>query len=126
LLHAPPLLTCVPTSSTVPPAHTGALITALRGDRYVVNCIDSHPTAPLLASCGIDATVKLWSPCLTHPRALTGRELLFSLGYNEVERAAVGAANMFRGFADMCRAFSRQQVEGMYGRLASEHNTQAR
>lgn len=52
----PPL----PRHPTPPRTPTGALITALRGDRYVVNCIDSHPTAPLLASCGIDATVKLW------------------------------------------------------------------
>jgi WD40 repeat protein len=98
---------------------TGALVTALRGDRYVVNCIDSHPTAPLLASCGIDATVKLWSPCLTHPRAF-GHELMTSVGYNEVQRAAIGAANMFRGFADMCRALSRQHTEVLLQRLQTE------
>jgi hypothetical protein len=101
----------------------GALITALRGDRYVVNCIDSHPTAPLLASCGIDATVKLWSPCLTHPRAL-GPDLLYGMGYNEVERAAVGNANMFKGFSDMCRAFSRRHTEEMVTRLRAEHGQQ--
>lgn len=100
--------------------HTGALITALRGDRYVVNCIDSHPTLPLLACCGIDATIKLWSPCLTHPRAIQGQDLMFSLAYNEVERAAVGACNMFNGLNDMCTAFSRQQARAMVQRLRAE------
>lgn len=92
----------------------------MRADRYVVNCIDSHPTAPMLASCGIDATVKLWSPCLTHPRALRP-DLLYSMGYNEVERAAVGAANMFRGFSDMCKAFSKQHADKMVARMWAEH-----
>jgi hypothetical protein len=98
----------------------GALITALRGDHYVVNGIASHPHAPVLASCGIDATVKLWTPCLTHPRALS-TELLYSLGYKEVERAAVGAANMFRGFDDMYKTFSRQHAEGLVARLRADH-----
>ncbi len=41
----------------------GRLLTALRGDQDIVNCVAAHPTQPLLASCGLDATLKLWRPC---------------------------------------------------------------
>jgi hypothetical protein len=78
-----------------------------------------------MASCGIDATVKLWSPCSTHSREpLLNRDLLYSLGYNEVERRAVGGANMFRGFNDMVRAFSRQAAEGLVAGLRKESQQQ--
>ena len=30
----------------------GRLLTALRGDQDIVNCVAAHPTQPLLASCG--------------------------------------------------------------------------
>lgn len=46
------------------------------------------------------------------------------MGYNEVERAAVGNASMFKGFSDMCRAFSRQHTEAMVMRLRAEHMQQ--
>lgn len=102
---------------------SGALITALRGDRYVVNCVDSHPSLPLMACCGIDATVKLWSPCLTHPRALSP-QLLTCLAYNEVERSAVGTASMLRGFHAMCKAFTKQHLEGVVQREEEEQQWQ--
>mgnify|MGYP001801223931 CR=1 FL=1 len=41
---------------------TGRVLARLEGDEHVVNCVQSSPTAPLVASCGIDSTVKLWSP----------------------------------------------------------------
>eukprot|EP00958_Prasinococcus_capsulatus_P030485 scaffold8141_cov430-Prasinococcus_capsulatus_cf.AAC.2 len=41
---------------------TGRLLARLEGDQHVVNCVQSCPTLPLIASCGIDNTVKLWSP----------------------------------------------------------------
>ncbi|KAK9805564.1 hypothetical protein WJX72_005219 [[Myrmecia] bisecta] len=44
---------------------TGRLLAALRGDGHVVNCIHSHPYEPLMASCGIDYSVKIWTPSLS-------------------------------------------------------------
>lgn len=38
------------------------IVTALFGDFSIVNCIQPHPTACLIASSGIDPAVKLWSP----------------------------------------------------------------
>ncbi|XP_057781722.1 uncharacterized protein LOC131000013 [Salvia miltiorrhiza] len=32
------------------------------GDRHVVNQLESHPLIPMLATCGIEKNVKLWSP----------------------------------------------------------------
>lgn len=31
-------------------------------DRHVVNCLQPHPTLPILATSGIDYDVKLWAP----------------------------------------------------------------
>ncbi|KAK9787482.1 hypothetical protein WJX73_000111 [Symbiochloris irregularis] len=44
---------------------TGRLLAALRGDGCIVNCIAGHPHEPVLASCGIDDSVKLWAPQFT-------------------------------------------------------------
>ncbi|XP_060523849.1 WD and tetratricopeptide repeats protein 1-like isoform X2 [Cylas formicarius] len=38
------------------------IVSALFGDFSIVNCIQPHPTACLIASSGIDPVVKLWSP----------------------------------------------------------------
>lgn len=32
------------------------------GDRHVVNQLESHPLIPMLATCGIEKNIKLWSP----------------------------------------------------------------
>lgn len=42
--------------------HAGRLLTALRGDRDIINAVAAHPSAPVLASCGLDSSVKLWGP----------------------------------------------------------------
>jgi len=41
---------------------TTNLVKVLDGDSSTVNCVQGHPTAPLLASSGIDAVVRLWNP----------------------------------------------------------------
>lgn len=41
---------------------SGRLLRALKGDSSIVNAIQPHPEALLVATAGIDATVKLWSP----------------------------------------------------------------
>ena len=51
-------------------------------DDDVVNCIRPHPTEPVLATSGIDSTVKLWSPSV------------IAMGSSEVE--ACCAANQQR------------------------------
>lgn len=44
--------------------HTAELKMLLQADQHVVNCLQPHPTLPLLASSGIDHDVKLWAPIL--------------------------------------------------------------
>lgn len=41
---------------------TTNVLTALVADMSIVNCVQPHPSACLLASSGIDQVVKLWSP----------------------------------------------------------------
>lgn len=41
---------------------TAKLVMLLQADQHVVNCLQPHPTEPLLATSGIDHDVKLWAP----------------------------------------------------------------
>lgn len=40
----------------------GKLLTLLKGDSQVVNCLEPHPYATILATSGIDRTIKVWAP----------------------------------------------------------------
>ncbi len=41
---------------------TGNLVRVLHGDDSIVNCIQWHPSGPLLATSGIESVVRLWEP----------------------------------------------------------------
>ncbi|KAK9877190.1 hypothetical protein WA026_016938 [Henosepilachna vigintioctopunctata] len=47
--------------------HTGNLKMLMPADRHVVNCLQPHPTLPILATSGIDHDIKLWAPILEEP-----------------------------------------------------------
>merc|ERR1711997_1121201 len=38
------------------------LVKVLVGDDNIVNCLQSHPSAPILATSGIDPVVRIWQP----------------------------------------------------------------
>ncbi|GJQ11441.1 hypothetical protein GpartN1_g3232.t1 [Galdieria partita] len=87
---------------------TGKLINILEGDCSVVNCVQSHPYDPLMASSGIEESVKLWSPLSSDMVGDdTVQETLEILGKRRKERAQYfpsGWATVFnvwrrRGFA---------------------------
>lgn len=40
----------------------GRLVALMKGDHSVVNCVEPHPHATILATSGIDPTIKIWSP----------------------------------------------------------------
>uniref|UniRef100_A0ACD5ZDB5 Uncharacterized protein n=1 Tax=Avena sativa TaxID=4498 RepID=A0ACD5ZDB5_AVESA len=40
----------------------GELMRVMKGDKRIVNCVEQHPTEIVVASCGIDADVKIWTP----------------------------------------------------------------
>ncbi|KAA3464688.1 DDB1 and CUL4-associated factor 8-like isoform X1 [Gossypium australe] len=40
----------------------GELIRVMEADKYVVNCIESHPHTTVLASSGIESDIKIWTP----------------------------------------------------------------
>ena len=43
-------------------ARTGQLVNVLRANETVTTCVAPHPHAPMLASCGFEPAVRLWSP----------------------------------------------------------------
>lgn len=43
--------------------NTEAIVQWLPGDRNgVVNCLEGHPTFPIMATSGLDHDIKIWSP----------------------------------------------------------------
>lgn len=71
---------------------TGRLVTAVRADRHAVNVVAPHPHLPgVMASCGIDKSIKVWSPCAPEPRGARASVLL-ALAENELKRAGPPAA----------------------------------
>lgn len=40
----------------------GELVALIKGDNKVVNCLEPHPYATVLATSGIDETIKVWAP----------------------------------------------------------------
>lgn len=43
-------------------AESGHCISALQADEDVVNCVQAHPSDPVLATSGIESVVRIWSP----------------------------------------------------------------
>ncbi|XP_011012679.1 PREDICTED: WD and tetratricopeptide repeats protein 1 isoform X2 [Populus euphratica] len=52
--------------------HTGRLIKMLLGDEAVVNCIQCHPFDCVVATSGIDNTIKIWTPSASVPSIVAG------------------------------------------------------
>ncbi|KAJ6735670.1 WD REPEAT DOMAIN-CONTAINING FAMILY [Salix viminalis] len=51
---------------------TGRLIKMLIGDEAVVNCIQCHPFDCVVATSGIDKTIKIWTPSASVPSIVSG------------------------------------------------------
>ncbi|KAI4366549.1 hypothetical protein MLD38_022412 [Melastoma candidum] len=51
---------------------TGRLVKMLLGDEAVVNCVQCHPFDCVVATSGIDNTIKLWSPTAPAPSIVAG------------------------------------------------------
>ncbi|PWA42320.1 Tetratricopeptide-like helical [Artemisia annua] len=51
---------------------TGRLVKMLNGDSAVVNCVQSHPFDSIVATSGIDNTIKIWSPLASVPSVVAG------------------------------------------------------
>ncbi|KAA8528339.1 hypothetical protein F0562_035694 [Nyssa sinensis] len=51
---------------------TGRLIKMLLGDGAVVNCVQCHPFDCVVATSGIDSTIKIWTPSAPVPSIVAG------------------------------------------------------
>ncbi|KAF2291609.1 hypothetical protein GH714_026133 [Hevea brasiliensis] len=51
---------------------TGRLIKMLLGDEAVVNCVQCHPFDCVVATSGIDNTIKIWTPTASVPSIVAG------------------------------------------------------
>eukprot|EP00252_Welwitschia_mirabilis_P013670 TRINITY_DN3006_c0_g1_i3.p1 TRINITY_DN3006_c0_g1~~TRINITY_DN3006_c0_g1_i3.p1 ORF type:complete len:398 (+),score=60.75 TRINITY_DN3006_c0_g1_i3:258-1451(+) len=45
---------------------TGQLVHMMHGDKCVVNCLEPHPYATILATSGIEKNIKIWEPVAEH------------------------------------------------------------
>lgn len=74
---------------------TGKLVMLLQADQHVVNCLQPHPTLPMLATSGIDYDVKVWAPV---------RE---SNGFDEQQAKDVSVYKSFKMFINIFFALLR-------------------
>ncbi|XP_027353621.1 WD and tetratricopeptide repeats protein 1 isoform X2 [Abrus precatorius] len=51
---------------------TGRLVKMLNGDESVVNCVQCHPFDFVVATSGIDSTIKIWTPTAPVPSSVAG------------------------------------------------------
>lgn len=51
---------------------TGRLVKMLLGDEAVVNCVQCHPFDSVVATSGIDSTIKIWTPSAPVPSMVAG------------------------------------------------------
>eukprot|EP00198_Chlamydomonas_reinhardtii_P013232 XP_001702569.1 predicted protein [Chlamydomonas reinhardtii] len=56
-------------------AASGAVLRALPADEDVANCVQCHPSLPVIATSGIETVVRLWSPSDALPSPAAVREL---------------------------------------------------
>jgi WD repeat-containing protein 42A len=40
----------------------GVLMRVMKGDKRIVNCVEQHPSDTIIASSGIDTSIKIWGP----------------------------------------------------------------
>lgn len=92
-------------------ASSGVCLRTLLGDNDIVNCIRPHPHLPIIATSGIDATIKLWSPSSV------------ALAPNEIESCcAVNQTNLTEGVRRIRGLNERlfeilTQQPGLFGQL---------
>ncbi|KAI4337626.1 hypothetical protein L6164_016015 [Bauhinia variegata] len=51
---------------------TGRVVKMLNGDEAVVNCVQCHPFDCVVATSGIDNTIKIWTPTASVPSIIAG------------------------------------------------------
>ncbi|WOK92865.1 DDB1- and CUL4-associated factor 8 [Canna indica] len=56
----------------------GELLRAMEGDKYVVNCIESHPCTTMIASSGMENDIKIWVPNAKEPAHANLEEILMA------------------------------------------------
>ena len=62
-----------------------------------MNCLEPHPSAPILATSGLDHDIKLWLPTGEEPTALDGLKKVSS--FRSVVKSPVLKV---KGFSKMC------------------------
>lgn len=56
-------------------AGSGEVAQIFRGDYQICNCVRPHPTKPVIATSGLDSTVKIWSTEWENPMRGIGQQL---------------------------------------------------
>lgn len=75
----------------------GKLVAMMKGDDSVVNCLEPHPHTTVLATSGIDDTVKLWTPASERILELPqDAEKVMSLNKRRRESHASNLPNLVR------------------------------
>ena len=66
-------------------AASGRLVNVLRANDTVTTCVAPHPHTPMLASCGFEPAVRLWSPEVSKAGVLSQARGHKCLGFESTE-----------------------------------------
>lgn len=75
---------------------TGALVNLLRSSDAGVSCVAPHPHLLMLASCGHDPVVRLWSPEVSHPLIECGIQVKLLTTASSSDPFVSGAVRAFK------------------------------
>ncbi|XP_051143357.1 protein ALTERED SEED GERMINATION 2-like [Andrographis paniculata] len=92
----------------------GELIRLMRGDREIVNQVESHPLIPVVATSGLGKSIKLWSPSSSYVRSLPDN-LDKILEVNRRGRVRSRAAVPSEAIINALRLYERQEQLGIVG-----------
>ena len=98
----------------------GELVCALESDSMIANCVRPHLRLPLLATSGIDHSIKIWSPMVsrsgagTSERVITDEASLAEFWKTDPERERI------RDFGGLALSLGEDHILGMLMQFADQ------
>ena len=77
-------------------ASTGECIKLLQADDDIVNCVQPHPTLPVIATSGIEPVVRVWSPSSDEPSPGGSIDEVVARNQEEMKQGGGGGGRLLR------------------------------
>ncbi|XP_049622833.1 DDB1- and CUL4-associated factor 8-like [Suncus etruscus] len=79
------------------------IVQCFHGDqRFIINCVEPHPHLPVIASCGLDVTLKIWGPSSIVTTDPEGTKLLMKKNKQERDEFFLYYRDLFKNNEIWC------------------------